>query len=296
MSGAGSDLLCSGWQDYHYLDSGEGRRLERFGTLLLDRPAPQAIWPKHLPEARWGSARARFVRRPDGGGDWSFSGTTPDSVELRWRSLRFEVHPTGFGHLGVFPEQATNWAWIMEELLGAGEEGASVLNLFAYTGLSTLAAALAGARVTHLDSVRSVVQWASENARRSGLRDAPIRWIVDDAQKFVSRELRRGRGYEAIIMDPPTFGRGRQGQVWKLEEDLAGLLQRCDELLSQQARFLLVTVHTPGVGPAVLHNLLQPIRKSRGGRVQAGETLLAGSESPQVLPSGAYARWIAQPR
>lgn len=285
------------WSDYEYLDSGDGRRLERFGPFTLDRPAPQALWPRYLPEDRWSAADARFHRRPDGGGDWSYAARQELAPwELRWRSLCFEVHPTGFGHLGLFPEQAPNWAWLEEMARRASASagvGPEVLNLFAYTGAASMAAACGGGRVTHLDAVRGVVQWASENVRRSDLGPGSIRWIVDDASKFVKRELKRGRSYDAIILDPPSFGRGSQGQVFKLEEDLAGLLAGCFALLSARPLLLLITAHTPGVTPAVLRNLLLPLCEQRGGQLVAGEMLLTGDASPRVLPSGVYARWVA---
>jgi len=298
-----ADLRAAGsWPDYEYLDSGDGRRLERFGPVLLDRPAPQALWRRHLPEECWSAAEARFLRRSDGGGDWVYTaGKELTPWQLRWRSLCFEVHPTGFGHLGLFPEQLPNWAWLEEILAGQARQAAPVagrpmpelLNLFAYTGAASMAAARGGARVTHLDAVRGVVQWAAENVRRSDLGGGEIRWIVDDAGKFVKRELRRGRRYEAIVLDPPSFGRGSQGQVFKLEEDLAPLLEQCFQLLSPDALLLLVSAHTPGVTPAVLRNLLLPLREQRGGLLTAGEMLLVGSRSPRELPSGVHARWVA---
>ncbi len=287
------DMICRGWPDYAYLDSGDGRRLERFADLILDRPAPQAIWPKGLPAGRWSEAYGRFERRPDGSGDWEFDGPEPEARVVRWETLQFEVRPTGFGHLGLFPEQEPTWSWL-QRVVRAQAAPPRVLNLFAYTGSSSLAPAAAGADVTHLDAVKGVVQWASDNARSSGLGEATLRWIVDDVQKFVAREQRRERRYEGILLDPPSFGRGKQGEVWKLEESLAGLLRDCAELLSEGALFLMVSAHTPGVTAAVLQNLLQPLRQARGGRVVAGEMLLAGTESPHILPSGTYARWEAE--
>ncbi len=287
------NLFAADWGDYSYLDSGGTRRLERFGGRIMDRPAPQAIWDPHLPGSRWGDADARFVRHSDGSGQWTFrAGGEPEPWTMTWQGLRFEVKPTGFGHLGLFPEQAPNWAW-MSEVVGSARRSVSALNLFAYTGIASLALASGGARVTHLDAVKGVVHWASENARASGLGDAHIRWIVDDVQKFTQREVRRGRRYDAIVLDPPTFGRGKQGQVWKLDRDLPGLLRTCERLLSDAPLFVLLSAHTPGVTPVVLSNMLIPLARARGGRIQAGEMLLAGEKGSPPLPSGAYARWIA---
>jgi len=214
------------------------------------------------------------------------------NFELPWRTLRLQLRPTGFGHLGLFPEQSPNWAWLADEACPALGSEAQALNLFAYTGASSLAAALGGVRVTHLDAVRGVVQWASDNARASGLGQASLRWIVDDVLKFTRREVRRGRRYAGIVLDPPSFGRGRQGQVWKLEEDLHALLAVCWELLADGPAFVLLTAHTPGVTPAALANLL--LANGSAGQVQAGEMLLGAAAGGHVLPSGAYARWTRQ--
>lgn len=288
-----TDLLAHDWDDYEYLDSGDGYRLERFGAWVLQRPAPVAIWPRARDAAVWERAAATYRRDTEGGGEWTFHEPVPDSWDIGWESTRFVLKTTGFGHLGIFPEQAPNWRWIADEARAFGP-GFRLLNLFAYTGGTTLAAAAAGAEVCHVDAVKGVVQWASENAARSGLRDAPIRWIVDDAEKFLKREARRGSHYEGIALDPPTFGRGAQGQVFKLERDLAGLLEHCLAVLSPKARFVLLTCHTPGVVGPVLENLLKPIVRARGGRIVAGDALQVGRTAPQPLPSGVYARWLAE--
>jgi len=282
--------LGAQWPGYAYLDSGDGRRLERFGTVLLDRPAPQALWPRRLSPARWAEADARYLRRPDGGGDWIFAHGELPPWTVAWEGIRFEAKLTGFGHLGLFPEQMPNWQWLQERF-ARREAPSALLNLFAYTGAASLAAAHGGAAVTHLDAVKGVVQWASDNARSDPAVEGRVRWIVDDASRFVARELRRGRRYDGIVLDPPTFGRGSQGQVWKLEEDLARLLAECFLLLSEDPELLLLSTHTPGVTPAVLRNLLRPLHQARGGLLQAGEMLLVSRESPHVLPSGAYCRW-----
>jgi len=286
------DLVVSGWSGgWELLACGDGRKLERFGSVLLDRPAAQAIWPAGS-GAPWRSAHAAFQRGEGGTGDWQAGPTpAPGAWEVRWRDLAFELRLTGFGNVGLFPEHAGHWAWIEETVAAraAGGRAAPVeaLNLFAYTGGASLAAAGAGARVTHVDGARAVNTWAALNAERSGVPADRLRLIADDALKFVRREMRRGHRYQLVVLDPPTFGRGPKGEVWKIERDLHALLTACADVLATDALGLLLTAHSPGVTPAVLRGMLPPL----GGDVAAGEMLLAGPPGTPALPAGAYARW-----
>lgn len=277
------DLEIGNFEGWELIDSGGERKLERFGAHLLDRPCPQAIWPQRRPE-RWRDAAAEFQRGEGGQGEWTKAGGTPEAWPAAWGGIRFEVRLTGFGNVGVFPEHAAHWPW-MQELL-RGRPGAGVLNLFAYTGGASLACAAAGAVVTHVDSARSVNGWAADNASLSAPNAGAIRYIAEDAAKFVKREARRGRRYDGIIIDPPTFGRGAQGEVWKIERDLWPLVAACAELLAEAPLFTVLTAHSPGVTPRVLGAALDAL--GRRGRLEHGEMLLSG-EGPAV-PAGAYAR------
>lgn len=279
---------------YELLDSGAERKLERFGDWLLDRPAPQALWRPARP-AQWARAHGRFERRSDGDGDWTWREKPPERWELEVADLHLLVGPTPFGHLGIFPEQIPHWDDMRREVGRATRAGREVeaLNLFAYTGGATLACAVAGARVVHLDASRPVVLWARENAMRSLSPGAEIAWLVEDAMKFLRREKRRGRRYDAVVLDPPSFGRGPDKEVFKLERDLAELLDLAAGLLADDAIFLHLSCHTPGVTPAVLCNLLGEALDERGGAVQSGE-MLAGLETNMPLPSGCFACWRAE--
>lgn len=268
-------------EDYALLDSGEGQKLERFGKFVLVRPCSQAIWSQRLPRASWKDADAFFSR--DFGNRWEEKKPLPESWEIELQGIRFKLKPTDFGHLGIFPEQAFLWEWIREQLRG---KKTHVLNLFAYSGGATLAAAQAGAKVCHLDASKGMVTWARENALLNGLSEAPIRWIVDDATKFLTRELRRGVRYDAIICDPPTFGRGSTGEIFKLERDIHGLLEKCIQLLSPHPLFFLLTSHTSGVTATVLRHVLE--QSFPGKKIRAGEMLIPGN---LPLPSGSYAHW-----
>lgn len=276
------DLVVHKLDGYELLGSGGGRKLERFGSHVLDRPAPQAIWSGD-PAIAWDSADAAFARGEGGAGDWSIHRRDlPGAWQARIGALTFEIRLTGFGNVGLFPEHAAHFPWIAERL--AGRPGARVLNLFAYTGAASIACAAAGAEVVHVDAARAVNGWAMVNGRLSGAAEDAIRFLAEDAAKLVKREARRGTRYDAIILDPPTFGRGTKGEVWKIERDLQGLLAACRDLLADPPLFVLLTAHSPGVTPAVLANLLQPL----GGRIETGEMLLAG-QGP-ALPAGAFAR------
>jgi 23S rRNA (cytosine1962-C5)-methyltransferase len=280
---------------YQLIDSGDGRKLEQVGPHLLVRPAAQAVWHPRLPKGRWKAADAVFVREGEGEMSWTVNTKQlPDQWAIQVGGSTFRIKTTGFGHLGLFAEQQDNWEWIREqvaELATAKSKKPAVLNMFAYTGGSTLAALSAGAEVTHLDASRGIVDWARENAGLSGLADAPCRWMVDDVRKFVLRELRRERVYDGIILDPPSFGRGSKGQVWKIEEHLAPLLADCRALMGKVAKtgFVLLSAHTPGFSPIALLNMLADAMPD--GKMECGEMTIAETEGGRLLPSGTWARW-----
>lgn len=278
------------WQDYEVLDTSDGEKLERWGRYFLVRPDPQVIWRTPKLDPRWRSFDARYSRSETGGGRWS-KNRLPERWQVRYRELTFNVKPMNFKHTGVFPEQAANWDFIGEKIRSAGRP-ISVLNLFAYTGAATLAAASAGASVCHVDAARGMVAWARENAASSGLSDAPIRWIVDDCAKFVEREIKRGRRYDAVIMDPPSYGRGPSGEIWKLEKDLFPFLQLVSGVLSDEPLFFLINSYTTGLAPSVLTCLLDSLITPRfGGHSEADELGLPVTDSGLVLPCGASGRW-----
>ncbi|HIS85677.1 MAG TPA: class I SAM-dependent methyltransferase [Candidatus Faecivicinus avistercoris] len=284
-------LIASDWKDYEVLDTGDGEKLERWNDIVLRRPDPQAIWPKQRPEI-WRRADAHYSRSAKGGGEWTFFKELPERWTVRYRDLQFYVRPTGFKHTGLFPEQAVNWDW-MAGLIRAAGRPVRVLNLFGYTGGATLACASAGAKVTHVDAAKGMVQWAGENRRLAGIDETRVRWIVDDALKFVAREARRGNVYEGILMDPPSYGRGPGGEVWKLENELYGLVEACERVLAKDALFMLINSYTTGLQPAVLNNMLSmTVGKSRAGRVTADEIVLPVTAGG-VLPCGASGRWEA---
>ncbi len=281
------------WKDYEILDTCGGEKLERWGDYILLRPDPQVIWdtPKKLPE--WKKLNAHYHRSKSGGGEWEFI-NLPKQWTINYGDLTFNLKPFTFKHTGLFPEQAVNWDWFSEKIRNAKKSGreVKVLNLFAYTGGATLAAAAAGAKVTHVDASKGMVGWAKENAVSSGLADAPIRWLVDDCVKFVERELRRGNKYEGIIMDPPSYGRGPKGEIWKLEEKLHSFIALCSQLLSDDALFFLVNSYTTGLASAVLTYLISTEVVSKfGGSVVSEEIGLPVRASGLVLPCGASGRW-----
>ncbi|TJY44273.1 SAM-dependent methyltransferase [Cohnella pontilimi] len=283
--------MAKDWQDYELIDTGAGEKLERWGDVVLRRPDPQIIWPLAAETGRWKQADGHYHRSSSGGGNWTFRRTLPDRWNISYGPLKFHIRPTSFKHTGLFPEQAVNWSWMMDKIRSAGRP-IRVLNLFAYTGGATLASAAAGADVVHVDAAKGMVQWAKENAQLSGLAEAPIRYITDDVFKFVQREQRRGRQYEAIIMDPPSYGRGPNGEMWKLEENLYPFLESCVEIMSDRPLFVLVNSYTTGLSPTVLHNLLHmAIGRKFGGRLDCGEIGLPITQSGLVLPCGIYGRW-----
>ena len=281
--------LAKDWQDYHLLDAGDGEKLERWKDVVLRRPDPQAIWPKQRPEL-WGQAHAHYHRASGGGGHWQFFRDLPERWTVSYRDLSFYVRPTGFKHTGLFPEQAVNWDW-MRTLIAGANRPIRVLNLFGYTGGATVACAAQGAQVTHVDAAKGMVSWAGENRVLSGVPQTQVRWIVDDALKFVQREQRRGNLYQGILMDPPSYGRGTGGEVWKLEDTLYQLVTACAQVLAPDALFMLVNSYTTGLQPAVLANILRMALSGRGGKVEAGEVALPMGDGPNVLPCGASGRW-----
>jgi 23S rRNA (cytosine1962-C5)-methyltransferase len=286
--------MAQDWQDYELLDTGNGEKLERWGNVILRRPDPQIIWPLKTENAEWKQADGHYHRSSSGGGQWTYKRSLPDRWNISYGPLKFHIKPTSFKHTGLFPEQAVNWSWMMDKIRAAGRP-IRVLNLFAYTGGATVAAASAGADVCHVDAAKGMVQWAKENAELSGLGSAPIRYITDDVFKFVQREERRGRQYEAIIMDPPSYGRGPNGEMWKLEENLFPFLESCLAILSDKPLFILVNSYTTGLSPTVLQNLLHlSIRRKFGGKLDCGEIGLPITRSGMALPCGIYGRWESE--
>ena len=281
--------IAKNWKDYEVIDTSAGEKLERWGKYLLVRPDPQVIWNTPKNHHGWKKKNGHYHRSSKGGGEWEFFGL-PEEWTIRYKSLTFHLKPFSFKHTGLFPEQAVNWDWF-SELIRNAHRPIRVLNLFAYTGGATIAAAKAGASVTHVDASKGMVTWAKENAVSSGLKDAPIRWIVDDCVKFVERELRRGNHYDAIIMDPPSYGRGPKGEIWKIEDAIHPLIKLCARLLSENPLFFLINSYTTGLQPAVLAYMLGTELKNFGGRVDAQEIGIPVSSNGLILPCGASGRW-----
>ena len=281
--------LADNWKDYEVIDCSKGEKLERWGDYILVRPDPQVIWDTPRKEKGWHKMNAHYHRSKKGGGEWEFF-DLPQQWSIHYRSLTFQLKPFSFKHTGLFPEQAANWDWFSELIKKAGRP-VKVLNLFAYTGGATIAAAAAGASVTHVDASKGMVTWAKENAASSGLADAPIRWIVDDCVKFVEREIRRGNHYDAIIMDPPSYGRGPKGEIWKIEESIHPLVKLCAQLLVDRPLFFLINSYTTGLQPAVLSYLIGTELKRFPGKVTADEIGLPVSSNGLSLPCGASGRF-----
>ena len=285
--------IADGWKDYEVIDCSQGEKLERWGKYLLIRPDPQVIWNTEQTAAGWKRPNGHYHRSSRGGGEWEFF-SLPEQWSIHYKELTFQLKPFSFKHTGLFPEQAANWDWFGEKIRRAGRP-IKVLNLFAYTGGATLAAAKAGAAVTHVDASKGMVGWAKENAHASSLSEAPIRWIVDDCVKFVEREIRRGNHYDAIIMDPPSYGRGPKGEIWKIEDSVFPLVELCAKLLSDRPLFFLINSYTTGLAPAVLTYMLGIAVKTKfGGSVRSEEIGLPVTASGLVLPCGAAGRWEAE--
>ena len=282
--------LADGWKDYEVIDTSSGEKLERWGDYILVRPDPQVIWNTKKSDYRWHNPNGHYHRSNKGGGSWEFF-DLPEQWSVNYRNLTFQLKPFSFKHTGLFPEQAVNWDYMCDRIKGAGRP-VKVLNLFAYTGGATVACAGAGASVTHVDASKGMVTWAKENAASSGLKDAPIRYLVDDCVKFVQREIRRGNHYDGIVMDPPSYGRGPGGEVWKIEEKIHELVSLCAELLSDAPLFFIINSYTTGLQPAVMAYLINiEVTRRFGGRVSADEIGLPVSGNGLVLPCGATARW-----
>lgn len=280
---------ATGWTDYELLDASGGERLERWGDIILIRPDPQVLWNTPREHPMWKQAHARYLRSKTGGGQWQRFRPIPEDWEIRYGDLRFHLKPMGFKHTGLFPEQAVNWDWMGDKIRSAGRP-IKVLNLFGYTGAATLACVAAGAHVTHVDASKGMVAWGRENAVASGLADKPMRWLVDDCLKFVQREQRRGSRYDAILMDPPSYGRGPGGEVWKLEEQIYPFVEECVKLLSDKPLFVLINSYTTGLSPSVMRYILGSL-VPHDGRLSADEIGLPVTVSGMTLPCGASAIW-----
>ena len=277
------------WKDYEILDMANGEKLEKWKDVILVRPDPQIIWKsKSFPE-RWKNANARYIRSSTGGGNWDFNKKVPVNWQVKYKELIFNIKPMGFKHTGLFPEQAVNWDWMINKIQHANRD-IKVLNLFAYTGGATVACSYAGASVCHVDSSKGMVTWAKENITSSGLQNNPVRYIIDDVVKFVSREIRRGNKYDAIIMDPPSYGRGTNGEVWKFEENISDLVELCTKVLSDRPLFFLINSYTTGISSTVLENILRLNIKAKG-KLSSGELGLPMKDSNLVLPCGIFSRW-----
>ena len=280
------------WIDYELLDCSYGERLERWGDIILIRPDPQAIFKTQRKDPRWKNAHARYVRSKSGGGHWETFKKVPDVWNIKYRDLTFNLKPMGFKHTGLFPEQAVNWD-AMSEIIRSSEKPFKVLNLFAYTGGATLACMNAGAEVTHVDASKGLVAWAKDNAKSSGLAEKPVRWLVDDCKKFVEKEIRRGKKYHGIIMDPPSYGRGPGGEVWKIEDEIFDLVKLCNEILYDDAKFFLINSYTAGLSPAVMEYVLGvTVMKNRSGNIKCDEIGLPVTNTGYVLPCGSSAMAI----
>ena len=293
--------VANNWKDYEILDMANGEKLERWNNIYLVRPDPQIIWnDKQYPE-KWKQANARYNRSSTGGGHWDYKKRLPDSWQIKYKNLTFNIKPMGFKHTGIFPEQAVNWDWMMDKIqneIKTTNREVKVLNLFAYTGGATVACLYAGTSVCHVDSSKGMVAWAKENVVSSRLQERPVRYIVDDVVKFVQREIRRGNKYDAIIMDPPSYGRGANGEVWKFEENLPMLIEICMQVLSDNPLFFLINSYTTGTSSMVLENLLKMnMRKKYGKRAddgifENGEVGLPMTDSDFILPCGIYSKWV----
>ena len=291
--------LANNWKDYEIIDMADGEKLERWNNIILVRPDPQIIWKEKQYSKEWKNANARYARSNTGGGHWEYKKALPESWQIKYKNLVFNIKPMGFKHTGIFPEQAVNWDWMMDKIestIKNEKREIKVLNLFAYTGGATCACLSAGASVCHVDSSKGMVAWAKENVESSGLKDKKVRYIVDDVIKFVNREIRRGNKYDAIIMDPPSYGRGANGEVWKFEDNLPELINICMQVLSYNPVFFLINSYTTGISSTVLENLLKinmkKIKMEKNGNFENGEIGLPMTNSDLILPCGIYAKWV----
>lgn len=282
-------IISKDWKDYEILDMANGEKLERWGNIILIRPDPQIIWSNKLKPELWKKANAHYHRSKTGGGEWEYIKNVPESWQIRYKDLTFNLKPMGFKHTGLFPEQAVNWDFMINKIRNAGRE-IKVLNLFAYTGGATVACSYAGASVCHVDSSKGMTLWAKENVASSGLSERPIRFIIDDVIKFVQREIRRGNKYDAIVMDPPSYGRGANGEVWNIEESLYTLVELCTKVLSDKPLFFIINSYTTGLAPTILANILSLTIK-KDGKISCGEIGLPMKDSKLILPCGIYGRW-----
>ena len=283
--------IASNWKDYEILDMANGEKLERWKDVILVRPDPQIIWKDKTFKDKWNKVNAKYIRSNTGGGKWEYNKQIPKSWQIKYKNLCFNIKPMGFKHTGLFPEQAVNWDWMMNKIKNAKRE-IKVLNLFAYTGGATVACLSAGGSVCHVDSSKGMVSWAKENVISSGLQDRKVRYIVDDVVKFVNREIRRGNKYDAIIMDPPSYGRGANGEVWQFEENIYDLVNLCKKVLSDNPLFFLINSYTTGISSTVLENILRiNINKKYKGTFSNGEIGLPMTDSKLILPCGIYGKW-----
>lgn len=283
--------VANNWKDYEILDMANGEKLERWKDVVLARPDPQIIWKSKSFPDKWKKVNARYMRSNTGGGHWEYNKKVPQSWQVKYKDLTFNIKPMGFKHTGLFPEQAVNWDWMISKIKSANRP-IKVLNLFAYTGGATVACSYAGAEVCHVDSSKGMTSWAKENIASSGLSNRPVRYIVDDVVKFVNREIRRGNKYDAIIMDPPSYGRGTGGEVWKFEDNISDLVELCTNVLSDKPLFFLINSYTTGISSTVLENILKlNVGKRYKGKLSSGEIGLPMTDSSLILPCGIYGRW-----
>ena len=287
-------ILANEWKDYKIIDMADGQKLEKWGNKILSRPDPQIIWKNKSFPDKWKKVDAIYNRSKSGGGSWKYNQKLPSNWQIHYKNLTFNIKPMGFKHTGLFPEQAVNWDWMIHKIKSSQRE-IKVLNLFAYTGGATVACLSAGASVCHVDSSKGMVSWAKENVASSNLQDKKVRYMIDDVNKFVSREIRRGNTYDAIIMDPPSYGRGAKGEVWQFEDNIYDLVELCTKVLSDKPLFFLINSYTTGISSTVLANLLHlTIAKKYAGKVEAGEIGLPMENSKLVLPCGIYGRWESE--
>ena len=282
--------IANEWKDYEIIDMANGEKLERWGNIKVISPDPQIIWKNKSFPNEWKNANAKYNRSNTGGGAWEYKKRLPESWQVKYKNLTFNIKPMGFKHTGLFPEQAVNWDWMINKIQQS-KRNIKVLNLFAYTGGATVACLSAGASVCHVDSSKGMTTWAKENVESSGLREKPVRFIIDDVVKFVQREIRRGNKYDAIVMDPPSYGRGKNGEVWQFENNIADLVELCMQVLSDDPLFFLINSYTTGISSRVLDNLLELNMKNHKGKITSGEIGLPMKNSNLVLPCGIYGRW-----